>query len=83
MKAVVGEEAMTQEDRLYLEFLEKFEQKFLGQGNYIQIFGFSQSHFGICSLLEIRSSLEIVPKSHCITHNHVLLYLVLWASTNH
>lgn len=32
MKAVVGEEAMTQEDRLYLEFLEKFEQKFLGQG---------------------------------------------------
>jgi len=34
MKAVVGEEAMTQEDRLYLEFLEKFEQKFLGQGYY-------------------------------------------------
>ncbi len=34
MKAVVGEEALTQEDRLYLEFLEKFEQKFLGQGYY-------------------------------------------------
>jgi len=34
MKAVVGEEALTQEDRLYLEFLDKFEQKFLGQGYY-------------------------------------------------
>jgi len=34
MKAVVGEEAMTQEDRLFLEFLDKFEHKFLGQGNY-------------------------------------------------
>eukprot|EP01111_Echinosteliopsis_oligospora_P013882 TRINITY_DN509_c0_g1_i1.p1 TRINITY_DN509_c0_g1~~TRINITY_DN509_c0_g1_i1.p1 ORF type:complete len:509 (-),score=144.62 TRINITY_DN509_c0_g1_i1:126-1652(-) len=34
MKAVVGEEALTQEDRLYLEFLEKFEHKFVGQGYY-------------------------------------------------
>jgi V-type H+-transporting ATPase subunit B len=34
MKAVVGEEALTQEDRLYLEFLEKFEHKFLGQNYY-------------------------------------------------
>jgi len=25
MKAVVGEEALTDDDRLYLEFLEKFE----------------------------------------------------------
>lgn len=33
MKAVVGEEALTQEDLLYLEFLEKFERKFLTQGN--------------------------------------------------
>lgn len=32
MKAVVGEEALTQEDLLYLEFLEKFEHKFLAQG---------------------------------------------------
>ena len=29
MKAVIGEEAMTEEDRLYLEFLEKFEKTFI------------------------------------------------------
>jgi V-type H+-transporting ATPase subunit B len=34
MKAVVGEEALTSEDLLYLEFLDKFEHKFLAQGNY-------------------------------------------------
>jgi V-type H+-transporting ATPase subunit B len=34
MKAVVGEEALTSEDLLYLEFLDKFEHKFLQQGNY-------------------------------------------------
>eukprot|EP01091_Cochliopodium_minus_P011011 TRINITY_DN304_c0_g1_i1.p1 TRINITY_DN304_c0_g1~~TRINITY_DN304_c0_g1_i1.p1 ORF type:complete len:486 (+),score=119.69 TRINITY_DN304_c0_g1_i1:64-1521(+) len=32
MKAVVGEEALTQEDRLYLDFLTSFEGKFLAQG---------------------------------------------------
>ena len=32
MKAVVGEEALTQEDHYYLDFLEQFEQKFLNQG---------------------------------------------------
>ena len=34
MKAVVGEEALSEDDRLYLEFLEKFEKKFLSQGPY-------------------------------------------------
>jgi len=34
MKAVVGEEALSSEDRLYLEFLDKFERKFLAQGYY-------------------------------------------------
>eukprot|EP00294_Goniomonas_avonlea_P002919 CAMPEP_0114559714 /NCGR_PEP_ID=MMETSP0114-20121206/11068_1 /TAXON_ID=31324 /ORGANISM="Goniomonas sp, Strain m" /LENGTH=501 /DNA_ID=CAMNT_0001745201 /DNA_START=11 /DNA_END=1516 /DNA_ORIENTATION=+ len=34
MKSVVGEEALTDDDRLYLEFLEKFEHKFLAQSNY-------------------------------------------------
>ena len=34
MKAVVGEEALTNEDLLYLEFLDKFEHKFLAQGLY-------------------------------------------------
>ena len=31
MKAVVGEEALSQEDLLYLDFLEKFEHKFISQ----------------------------------------------------
>merc|ERR1719337_493496 len=34
MKAVVGEEALSSEDHLYLEFLEKFEGKFVNQGPY-------------------------------------------------
>lgn len=32
MKAVVGEEALTAEDLLYLEFLSKFEKNFISQG---------------------------------------------------
>ena len=32
MKAVVGEEALTPEDLLYLEFLTKFERNFISQG---------------------------------------------------
>lgn len=32
MKAVVGEEALSKDDLLYLEFLEKFEAQFLRQG---------------------------------------------------
>merc|ERR1719224_151279 len=34
MKAVVGEEALSPEDHLYLEFLDKFESKFVAQGPY-------------------------------------------------
>eukprot|EP00123_Amoebidium_parasiticum_P001064 comp12059_c0_seq1/m.6771 comp12059_c0_seq1/g.6771 ORF comp12059_c0_seq1/g.6771 comp12059_c0_seq1/m.6771 type:complete len:501 (-) comp12059_c0_seq1:287-1789(-) len=34
MKAVVGEEALSSEDLLYLEFLEKFEKNFVTQGGY-------------------------------------------------
>ena len=34
MKAVVGEEALSQEDKLYLEFKDKFERKFITQGAY-------------------------------------------------
>ncbi|MHA1238225.1 MAG: V-type ATP synthase subunit B [Candidatus Odinarchaeia archaeon] len=32
--AVIGEEALTERDRLYLEFADKFEQKFISQGEY-------------------------------------------------
>jgi len=34
MKAVVGEEALSTEDHLYLEFLDNFERKFIAQGYY-------------------------------------------------
>jgi V-type H+-transporting ATPase subunit B len=34
MKAVVGEEALSEDDKLYLEFLDKFENDFLRQGPY-------------------------------------------------
>ncbi|AAS51540.1 ADL380Wp [Eremothecium gossypii ATCC 10895] len=34
MKAVVGEEALSMEDRLSLEFLENFEKTFISQGAY-------------------------------------------------
>lgn len=34
MKAVVGEEALSPDDLLYLEFTEKFESRFLQQGPY-------------------------------------------------
>jgi len=33
MKAVVGEEALNHEDKLSLEFLEKFERTFIAQGH--------------------------------------------------
>lgn len=34
MKTVIGEEALSPEDMLYLEFLEKFENRFVAQGPY-------------------------------------------------
>ena len=34
MKAVVGEEALSLEDHLFLNFVEKFEAKFVSQGPY-------------------------------------------------
>merc|ERR1712037_932786 len=34
MKAVVGEEALSEDEHKYLEFTEKFELKFLAQGSY-------------------------------------------------
>jgi len=34
MKAVVGEEALSSDDLLYLEFLQKFEKNFIAQGKF-------------------------------------------------
>lgn len=36
MKAVVGEEALTSDDLLYLEFLQKFEKNFIAQGKTLK-----------------------------------------------
>lgn len=35
MKAVVGEEALSPEDKLALEFLERFEREFVAQGQFV------------------------------------------------
>ena len=37
MKAVVGEEALTPEDKLSLEFLDKFERTFISQGSFDRV----------------------------------------------
>jgi V-type H+-transporting ATPase subunit B len=39
MKAVVGEEALSAEDKLALEFLDKFEHQFVGQGGFFSAGG--------------------------------------------
>jgi vacuolar-type H+-ATPase subunit B/Vma2 len=54
MKAVVGEEALSSEDLLYLEFLGKFEKNFLTQGNYFSI---SKSY----NILSSQVRMTIVP----------------------
>lgn len=60
MKAVVGEEALTQEDRLYLEFMEKFEHKFISQGQSpVEIAFVSQSIAGYYESRTIFQSLDI------------------------
>lgn len=44
MKAVVGEEALSSEDKLALEFLDKFEHQFVGQGELVYCIGFDLNH---------------------------------------
>jgi hypothetical protein len=52
MKAVVGEEALSAEDKLALEFLDKFEHQFVGQG--LSFFLFHGSAMGLTSLRRVR-----------------------------
>lgn len=56
MKAVVGEEALTSDDLLYLEFLQKFEKNFITQGKMIP---FKQSTSELLSFLQIRHCLNL------------------------
>ena len=54
MKAVVGEEALTSEDLLYLEFLSKFEKNFISQGNATVIHTIKPITFQRPSKLQVR-----------------------------
>ncbi|XP_015769919.1 PREDICTED: V-type proton ATPase subunit B-like [Acropora digitifera] len=64
MKAVVGEEALTSEDLLYLEFLSKFEKNFISQGTYENRSVFDSLDLG-WSLLRIfpKEMLKRIPQS--------------------
>ena len=64
MKAVVGEEALTNEDKLYIEFLQKFEKNFISQGIYEKRSVFESLDIG-WSLLRLfpQEMLKRIPKS--------------------
>ena len=64
MKAVVGEEALTEEDQLYLQFLTKFEKNFISQGSYENRTVFESLDVG-WSLLRIfpKEMLKRIPQS--------------------
>ena len=63
MKAVVGEEALSADDLLYLEFLGKFEKTFIAQGHYENRTIFESLEIG-WSLLRIfpKEMLKRIPK---------------------
>ncbi|NWX94136.1 VATB2 ATPase, partial [Nothoprocta pentlandii] len=64
MKAVVGEEALSPDDLLYLEFLHKFERQFIAQGPYEKRSIFESLDLG-WQLLRIfpRQLLKRIPES--------------------
>jgi V-type H+-transporting ATPase subunit B len=61
MKAVVGEDALTADDKNYLLFLEKFENQFLAQGKYEKrdIFRSLQGAWDLLSLFEKKQLTKI------------------------
>lgn len=61
MKAVVGEEALTPEDLLYLEFLQKFEKNFITQGtDWTHCCYCSSSAWYVASVLHSRGSFTTI-----------------------
>ena len=54
MKAVVGEEALTSDDLLYLEFLQKFEKNFISQGNVSYFYQLFQQYHKILVVCNIQ-----------------------------
>ena len=67
MKAVVGEEALTAEDLLYLEFLSKFEKNFISQGEKMPHFSETKKSrpFLKYSCMWVSLRLEILSESLC------------------
>jgi V-type H+-transporting ATPase subunit B len=65
MKAVVGEEALTEDDRLYLEFLDAYENEFLKQGPYDarDIFKSLDIAWGLLRLFPEKHLKKITPKN--------------------
>ena len=64
MKAMVGEEALTAEDLLYLEFLDKFEKTFINQG--------------VCPVVRKQTTRkEMEVSENGLMHDHVTYYVLL------
>ena len=64
MKAVVGEEALTAEDLLCLEFLDKFEKTFFNQG--------------VCPVVRKQATRkEMEVSENGVMHDHVTYYVLL------
>ena len=75
MKAVVGEEALTPDDLLYLEFLAKFEKNFITQGDcnlmspvFIELF---------LDSLYVLNGMNVVMRRSDLTMHHDLSVLKL------
>ena len=64
MKAMVGVEALTAEDLLYLEFLDKFEKTFINQG--------------VCQVVRKQTTRkEMEVSENGVMHDHVIYYVLL------
>lgn len=70
MKAVVGEEALSAEDKLALEFLEKFERQFVGQG------------IGFLRMAECRDADHSI-QVHTSHGRYLILWILLGASSGY
>lgn len=61
MKAVVGEEALTSDDLLYLEFLQKFEKNFISQGELVDVH--RRASFPLGTLRLLLTLVSVSPRS--------------------
>ena len=68
MKAVVGEEALSADDHKYLEFLYKFEKKFIAQ-----VCGYTACVIGIYNLYRTYNLHSTDPGLFCIVWHYTLI----------